>query len=144
MPCVLLRFLADLLLSTPMLETIYCGERIEGSATVWKTTVRDGQEVARQELSPRNDLRNHSPTGFEWSYGGSGPAQLALALLADALPNEETALGLYQSFKWEVVVALPWRAWSLTESEVRQVAAKVAALRTSDVSGEREHGQSRA
>jgi len=30
-------------------------------------------------LNPRLDLYNHSPTGFEWGYGGSGPAQLALA-----------------------------------------------------------------
>src|SRR5205823_6333568 len=32
-------------------------------------------------LLPRFDLRNHSPTGFEWGYAGSGPAQLSLALL---------------------------------------------------------------
>ena len=36
-----------------------------------------------EPLSPRNDLFNHSPSGFEWGYPGSGPAQLALALLAD-------------------------------------------------------------
>lgn len=77
------------------------------------------------ELPPRLDLRNHSPTGFEWSYGGSGPAQLALALLVDALRDEEVALVLYQSFKWEVVASLPWRAWSLTESEVREAAMRI-------------------
>ena len=26
----------------------------------------------------------HSPTGFEWSYGGSGPADLALNILLAA------------------------------------------------------------
>ena len=30
---------------------------------------------------PSQQLYNHSPTGFEWGYGGSGPAQLALAIL---------------------------------------------------------------
>src|SRR5439155_2970286 len=40
-------------------------------------------------LNPRLDLRKHSVTGFEWGYGGSGPAQLALALLADHLANDE-------------------------------------------------------
>lgn len=30
----------------------------------------------RRALRPRNDIRDHSPTGFEWGYGGSGPAQL--------------------------------------------------------------------
>lgn len=36
-------------------------------------------------LPLRLDLFNHSPDGFEWGYGGSGPAQLALAILADFL-----------------------------------------------------------
>ena len=41
---------------------------------------------------PSQAVRNHSPTGFAWGYGGSGPAQLALAILIDwgclpALPN---------------------------------------------------------
>ena len=38
-------------------------------------------------LDSRLDMRNHSPTGFEWGYGGSGPAQLALALAASRLPD---------------------------------------------------------
>ena len=38
-------------------------------------------------LDPRLDLSNHSPTGFEWCYGGSGPAQLVLALAASRLPD---------------------------------------------------------
>jgi hypothetical protein len=38
-------------------------------------------------LDPRLDLYNHSPNGFEWGYSGSGPAQLALAILADHLAN---------------------------------------------------------
>jgi len=39
--------------------------------------------VNGKPLNPRNDLMNHSPDGFEYGYGGSGPAQLALAILAD-------------------------------------------------------------
>ena len=27
------------------------------------------------------EVENHSPTGFEWGYGGSGPSQLSLALV---------------------------------------------------------------
>ena len=38
--------------------------------------------VDGRPLDPRLDLCSHSPSGFEWGYGGSGPAQLALALLA--------------------------------------------------------------
>src|SRR5687767_12302156 len=48
-------------------------------------------------------LRNHSPDGFNWGYGGSGPAQLALALLLAADIADDIALRLYQDFKWEYV-----------------------------------------
>ena len=74
--------------------------------------------VACRTLDPRFDLRKHSPDGFEWSYGGSGPAQLALALLADHLGDDQEALNLYQRFKWSVVAGLPRRGWSLTSSEI--------------------------
>ena len=38
--------------------------------------------VDGQPLDPRFDLRRLSGTGFEWTYEGGAPAQLALALLA--------------------------------------------------------------
>lgn len=69
-------------------------------------------------LDPRLDLRNHSPTGFEWGYGGSGPAQLALALCADALGDDRRALQVYQQFKFAVVENLPKAGWTLTAREV--------------------------
>lgn len=53
-------------------------------------------------LPHRLDLRSHSPTGFAWGYLGSGPAQLALAILCDVY-DDETALAHYQRFK-EVVI----------------------------------------
>lgn len=43
------------------------------------------------------DVRDHSPTGFAWGYGGSGPAQLALALLIDATGNEALACATTRS-----------------------------------------------
>ena len=64
----------------------YQGRR-DGAAVV--VTVND------RPLNLRLDLYNHSPTGFEWGYSGSGPAQLALALLADHLGNGEAALSHY-------------------------------------------------
>ena len=58
-------------------------------------------------LPLRLDLDNHSPTGFEWGYGGSGPAQLALALLADALEDDKLAIILHQRFKWKHIATIP-------------------------------------
>lgn len=63
-----------------MVATRYLGKRADKMVTVWKEG-DDGDAM----LPMRNDLRNHSPTGAEWGYGGSGPAQLALAILSDAL-----------------------------------------------------------
>jgi hypothetical protein len=69
-------------------------------------------------LNPRLDLWSHSPTGFEWGYGGSGPAQLALALLADCLDNDDEAIRLHQEFKWKVVANLDARRWLMTSQEI--------------------------
>ena len=74
--------------------------------------------VNGRPLNPRLDLWNHSPTGFEWGYGGSGPAQLALALLADHLGDDHEAVTLHQDFKFAVVARLPKRGWTLTSQEI--------------------------
>ena len=59
-------------------------------------------------LRPEASLKviNHSPDGFNWGYGGSGPAQLALAILLKYLP-EDDARRYYQDFKWNVIAKLP-------------------------------------
>jgi hypothetical protein len=51
-------------------------------------------------------IRNHSPDGFSWGYGGSGPAQLALAILLEIIPETEARM-YYQEFKSKFVAALP-------------------------------------
>ena len=81
--------------------------------------------VDGRRLNPRLDLWNHSPTGFEWGYPGSGPTQLALAILADHLGNDQEALKFYQRFKWAVVAELPCRSWTLTSAEVDQILQKL-------------------
>lgn len=60
-------------------------------------------------LDPARSQRlfNHSPDGFSWGYGGSGPAQLALALLLEAGVDDETAVRLHQAFKDEFVATWP-------------------------------------
>lgn len=62
-------------------------------------------------------LRNHSPDGFEWGYGGSGPSQLALAILLDFTRNKKIALRFYQDFKWRFVAGFE-EEWELTENQV--------------------------
>lgn len=49
---------------------------------------------------------NHSPDGFSWGYGGSGPSQLALAILLE-LMSKNKAVQLYQQFKVDVIANFP-------------------------------------
>jgi len=60
---------------------------------------------------------SHSPTGFAWGYGGSGPHQLAYAILRKVGLEHEEALRYYHQFCWEVVAKLPME-WVLTETEI--------------------------
>ncbi len=70
-------------------------------------------------LQQRQDVINHSPTGISWGYGGSGPAQCALAILLDYLGDEGEAQKQYQYFKFSVVASLPQKAgWTLTGREI--------------------------
>lgn len=85
---------------------------------------RDGSGVAfvhrdgdLYEVGPSLKVENHSPTGFEWAYGGSGPAQLALAILLDHL-DPVHAVELHQKFKWQIVAKLPKCGWKLSTFEV--------------------------
>jgi len=71
-------------------------------------------------LSPDRSLalRNHSPTGFAWGYGGSGPAQLALAVLLEAGLSDDEAAKYYQAFKFAHITRLPQRAGFTTTIDV--------------------------
>jgi hypothetical protein len=92
-------------------------------------------------LDPRLSSVNHSPTGFGWGYWGSGPAQLAFALIADALETKARSSAalegadrleatfsarrraanpsLYQEFKQRVVWTWPTSApFTITDAEI--------------------------
>jgi uncharacterized protein DUF6166 len=46
--------------------------------------IRNGEV---RPLPTHADLYNHSPDGFSWGYAGSGPTQLALAMLMEVLED---------------------------------------------------------
>ena len=77
--------------------------------------------VDGRRLNPRLDLWNHRPAGFEWGYGGSGPAQLALAILADHCGNDQQAFDFHHRFKWALIAELPFRRWTLISEEIDRV-----------------------
>lgn len=49
---------------------------------------------------------------------GSGPSQLALAILAHATGDDEAALDHYQQFKREVVCGLAHAGWCLSAESI--------------------------
>lgn len=75
--------------------------------------------VDGHKLDPRFDVRAFSPAGFEWTYEGDGPRQLALAILIDHLGDTDKALALTERFMREVVADLD-NAWSLASDEIDQ------------------------
>ena len=81
--------------------------------------------VDGRKLDPRFDLKRLSPAGFEWTYEGAGPAQLALALLADHLGDDKQALALHQDFMRAVIADLD-NSWRLTGTEIDEALARLA------------------
>jgi len=74
---------------------VYKGFRGLDGAVVKVYRLSDNGEVL--ECVPLRHVVRHSPTGFEWGYGGSGPADLSLSLLTHAV-GPEAAERLYQEF----------------------------------------------
>lgn len=104
---------------------VYRGLRTADGQTVVVETYEQGAGksfayIGTEVLPPRNDIRDHSPDGFNWGYGGSGPAQLALAILAHASGGDHVPPRLYQSFKFAVIGRLGGDQWQLGHAEVMQ------------------------
>ncbi len=99
-------------------RVIYEGHRrSEGGPQ--EVTIRNEPEGSVVPLHPAwsQRLRNHSPDGFQWGYLGSGPAQLALALLLDCTRDEQLSLRHYQDFKF-IVIAVFNDDWAITQDEI--------------------------
>ena len=94
----------------------YAGHRIAQGTLV--TVTRSGRS---RPLDTSHDRRDNSSTDFSWGYNGSGPAQLALAILTDyfgAKPGGRAlAEALYEPFKFTVIAVLP-DCWEIDFEEV--------------------------
>lgn len=98
---------------------VYEGKRHGNVVSVFAFDASDDGTLQNPRPVPLyRNLRDHSPSGFEWGYGGSGPSQLALALCAEALADHERALRVYQHFKWQHVATFPRAGWRLTNEQI--------------------------
>ena len=88
---------------------IYKGVRMPEGCTV---------TVNGAPLDERVDLRRHSTSGFEWGYEGSGPRQLALAILADHFGDDGRAVGRCRLFMEVVVAEFKGDEWTLTNDQI--------------------------
>jgi hypothetical protein len=83
---------------------------------------RDGTtlvSVDGQALDLHANFRSQSATTFDWGYEGhGGPAQLALAILADHFDDDERARRHYEVFTHRVIRDLPEGDWTLTGAEI--------------------------
>ena len=73
--------------------------------------------VDGKPLEERADIQLFSTSGFEWTYAGDAPRQLALALLANHLNDDDMALQLAEAFMNAVVTDLD-NDWRLTGDEI--------------------------
>ena len=101
----------------------YVGMRVDGTPVVLNLT-------AHERLAPDRslDLVRHSPAGFDWGYVGSGPAQLACALLLDYTDDETVAQQHYIQFRNKVISQLvcdgPADCWHLTGDDIETALAE--------------------
>lgn len=71
----------------------------EGDVTAWV----DDQGVSY----PLPHLVQHSPDGFEFGYGGSGPSDLARSIVGDYLNTKSPDPVKYQAVKWALIADVP-------------------------------------
>ena len=110
----------------------YADAVIEG-VTCWRAL--DG--TARSSIPQRHV--HYAPKGFDWGFGGSGPADLALNVLALFLPLvpeatsatlrdgssvSEAAWALHQEFKYDLIATLPRAGGDISAKTIRAWIAK--------------------
>jgi hypothetical protein len=80
------------------------------------------RRVHKRRITPDRSLKvnNHSPTGFEFGYGGSGPAQLALAILLDFTNDNKIASALHQELKWRFIAPMKHPGGEISEVQIKE------------------------
>jgi Family of unknown function (DUF6166) len=76
-------------------------------------------------LDPRTDVAQFSRNGFEWSYEGPEPRQLALALLIDHLGDTTAAKANVEPFM-RAVVANFGNEWEMTSANIDEALAALS------------------
>ena len=76
-------------------------------------------------LDTRYDIKRLCDAGFEWTYEGGAPAQLALALLAEHLGDSQQALARYDAFMRRIVANFD-NDWEMTSEDMEAALASLS------------------
>jgi hypothetical protein len=68
-------------------------------------------------LSEHCEVRQFTKRGFEWTYEGTSPQQLALAILFDYTDDRQSAVALSEPFMKDVIANLD-NDWRLTGEQI--------------------------
>jgi hypothetical protein len=82
--------------------------------------------VDGEPLPEHYEVQQFTKRGFEWTYEGTSPQQLALAILFDHLGDKERAITLSGQYMKDVIANLD-NDWRLTGAEIAAYLSKVGA-----------------
>lgn len=77
-----------------------------------------------KRLDEHYEVKRFTKYGFEWTYEGDSPQQLALAILVDYFGDKERALRLSQPFMKSIVANLD-NDWVLKGDEIDRVIKEI-------------------
>ena len=78
---------------------------------------RSGRHRGRASAGEHYEVKRFTKFGFEWTYEGDSPQQLALAILVDYLGDNARAIRLSEPFMKQIVANLD-NYWQLTGDEI--------------------------
>ena len=81
----------------------------------------DGLKVTvdGRRLPEHYEIKQFTKWGFEWTYEGASPQQLALAILYDHLGDKDRAIALSEPFMRKLIANFD-NDWTLTEEQVQR------------------------
>jgi hypothetical protein len=82
--------------------------------------------VDGRPLPEHYEIKRFTKYGFEWTYEGESPLQLALAILYEHTGDRERSIALAESFMKSVVANLD-NDWTLSGSDIEAFLGRAAA-----------------
>ena len=73
--------------------------------------------VDGKRLDEHYEVKRFTKYGFEWTYEGESPQQLALAILVDYFGENSRAIALSEAFMKEMIANLD-NDWTLTADQI--------------------------